>query len=134
MRFCAGVALVTWLGALWLCSSECVAEDSHSDASHHEQAVSSHHAGGEPADSDGHRSHSDSFCDSIKSVLHAQNGSLVFKPDFGLAFILSIQASLAPAPAESEMPVSRPAKPRFWVFTPEVCLGPAFRSLAPPLV
>jgi hypothetical protein len=24
-------------------------------------------------------------------------------------------------------------KPRDWVFTPEVCLGPAFHSLAPPV-
>ena len=28
---------------------------------------------------------------------------------------------------------SRQAKARDWVFTPEVCLGPAFRSLAPPV-
>lgn len=27
----------------------------------------------------------------------------------------------------------RPAKPRDWVFTPEVCLGPALHSLAPPV-
>lgn len=27
----------------------------------------------------------------------------------------------------------RRAKPRDWVFTPVVCLGPAFRSLAPPV-
>jgi hypothetical protein len=26
----------------------------------------------------------------------------------------------------------RRGKPRDWVFTPVVCLGPAFRSLAPP--
>lgn len=29
---------------------------------------------------------------------------------------------------------SRQAWTRDWVFTPEVCLGPAFRSLAPPLL
>ena len=28
--------------------------------------------------------------------------------------------------------LERQAKPRDWVFTPEVCLGPAHRSLAPP--
>ena len=28
----------------------------------------------------------------------------------------------------------RRAKPRDWVFTPVVCLGPAFRSLAPPVL
>ena len=27
---------------------------------------------------------------------------------------------------------SRQVRTRDWVFTPEVCLGPAFRSLAPP--
>ena len=28
----------------------------------------------------------------------------------------------------------RQAKPRDWVFTPEVSLGPAFRSHAPPFI
>lgn len=133
MRFFAAVALVAWLGALWLCSSECAAEEPHSNPGHHEQAASSQHASGEPADSDGHEGHSDFFCDSVKSVFHARTGDLVPKPDFGPALILSIPAPVAPVPAESETPVSRQAKPWFWVFTPEVCLGPALRSHAPPL-
>lgn len=45
-------------------------------------------------------------------------------------------SSLALSAPETELDAAfrRQAKTRDWVFTPEMCLGPAFRSLAPPLV
>ena len=45
------------------------------------------------------------------------------------AVLLETHAAL---PALSDNPPNRHAQNGDWVFTPEVCLGPAHRSLAPP--
>jgi hypothetical protein len=51
--------------------------------------------------------------------------------------LLDTLAWFAPAIQETEIelvvPLFRQARPGDWVFTPEVSLGPAFRSLAPPI-
>jgi hypothetical protein len=96
-------------------------------------AASSHQANDQPADSDKDGDYNDSFCDSLKSGFHAAASNHVSKADFGLAFTLSIRPFQTPADADTEIQVSRQVKPHEWVFTPEVCLGPAFRSHAPPI-
>ncbi len=125
------MVLVVWLAALGLCSFECAGKDSHCELAHHASAASSHHTNGQPADSD--KKGNDSFCDSLKSVFHAAAGNHVPKADFGLAFTLSIRPFQVPVDADAEIPVSRQPKPCDWVFVPGVCLGPAFRSHAPPV-
>jgi hypothetical protein len=130
--FAAGVLLV-WLAAFTHCSTECLAGDSDS----YSQAEHSHPAA-EPStrshDSDKHGSHDDSFCIALHSICPVSTDSVLAKPDFGLAcplnFVSTAQfAALTPP----EALVSRQPPDREWVFTPEVSLGPAFRSLAPPL-
>ena len=46
------------------------------------------------------------------------------------SFVLALDA----AEARPQAAFGRQAHLREWTFTPEVCLGPAFRSLAPPFV
>ena len=54
------------------------------------------------------------------------------------SFVLYLLSPCVPAldltATEATATVSRQTDVREWVFTPEVSLGPAFRSLAPPFV
>ena len=136
LRLLAAATLLCWLGALVLCSTECLTPDSDCQPIHHDQqAASSHHDHGQAPDSDKHDCPDNSFCDSLKAVVHPPGNGFIFKQDFSLAYILGS------APLSQALTVSRPATPVFrqawrrdWVFTPEVYLGPAFRSQAPPVL
>ena len=56
------------------------------------------------------------------------------RPDFGLADNLNlIPADSATTLTQPETLIRRQPPDRDWTFTPEVCLGPAFHSLAPPV-
>lgn len=86
-------------------------------------------------DSDKHDSHDDSLCVSLHSVCPASPNAILVKPDFGLAFTLDfISAAPLVALTQPEAVISRQPPDCHLVFTPEVCLGPAFHSLAPPAV
>jgi hypothetical protein len=54
------------------------------------------------------------------------------QPSLSLAFIIASLVVAFETPNLADAILTRQAPPRDWVFTPEVCLGPAFRSLAPP--
>ena len=135
IRICAAMSLVVWLTALTFCSASCFLGDSHCQPSHRdEQATASHHDHDQAPDSDKHGGCNDSVCDSLKTVVHSTSGNFIFKANFSLAYVLA-SASLAQAltVSQSETPIFRQAWRRDWVFTPELYLGPAFRSLAPPV-
>jgi hypothetical protein len=90
---------------------------------------------GQSHDSDKHDSHDDSLCVSLHSICPISPSSVLAKPDFGLAFTLDfISTARLVALAQPEATVSRQPPDLDKVFTPEVCLGPAFRSLAPPVL
>jgi hypothetical protein len=55
---------------------------------------------------------------------------VLHQPSAVLGVLLDARELATRAPANQ---FNRQARRRDWVFTPEVCLGPAFRSLAPPL-
>lgn len=136
IRICAAMSLVIWLAAWGFCSAECLIGDSPCQPSHHEeQAADSHHDHGQTPASDPHDGCKGSFCDSLKTLAQTTDSIAIAKPQFGLAYTLSI-TSLSPALiiSEPEEPVFRQAWRRDWVFTPEVYLGPALRSHAPPLL
>ena len=135
LRTFAAAMLVAWVGALALCSEICctggdaaVAESAHSHAnadadSHHRDDGSAPNHG--PCTSASCETLQNALLGSKAVVVHPQLALLYNLPDFhftlhGLDPIIHLN--------------SRQARPRDWVFTPEVCLGPAFRSLAPPLV
>lgn len=125
--FAAGV-LVVWLAAVALCSTECLGEDSHAGTGHMEKAATS---GGPTHDSD---SHDDTLCVSMHSLCPAPANTILIKPDFGLAFTPDFISSAQIVEATSlETSVPRQPPDRNWAFTPEVCLGPAIHSLAPPI-
>ena len=140
-RVSAVLSLLTWVGALFLCSSDCLVGQCHSnsEASHDHPHFDSHSAERHsPEHEHGHTPgkvpEGDGFCASLKSTALASYFTLV-KPEFSLvqhlpsAFLApgTFAASFDPAPL-------RQAKRASWVFMHEVCTSPANRSHAPPLL
>ncbi len=138
IRICAALSLVVWLAALTFCSANCFLRDSHCQPNHHdEQAADAHpdHDHDQAPASKNHNGCDDSFCDSLKAFSHTTDTIVIAKPDFGLAYILaSTSFSQLLTVPQSETSMFRQARQREWVFTPEVYLGPAFRSQAPPVL
>ena len=129
LRMCAAVSLLFWLAAFSFCSTECLAQ--HSDSDHVTQATTApdHH----DSDSD-HHDHDDSFCVSLRSFAPASTVCELTKPNFALAFAINFPSlSHLVSVVEPEVPISRQPPDRAWLSTPEVCLGPALHSLAPPI-
>ena len=134
LRSLAAATLLIWLAALVFCSFDCCVGISDCQSWHHdEQAAASHHDHDQAPDSDNHSGDGDSICDSLKTVVHAANKNLLLKPDFGFSILSFFSPSQALTVAQIETPVSRQPPDREWLFTPAVYLGPAFRSLAPPV-
>jgi hypothetical protein len=127
LRIGAALSLLFWVSALATCSTECLCSDEHSESENIDLAHNSH-----SHDSGKEDHHAGSFCDSLHSTCLPSTTVESVKPDFRV-FTLNL---LAAAPAIEifcmEAPSSRQPPDAKWVFTPEVCLGPAFRSLAPP--
>ncbi|ODU23917.1 MAG: hypothetical protein ABS95_02665 [Verrucomicrobia bacterium SCN 57-15] len=135
-RTTAAAALLAWVGALALCSADpwlCQCPSEQGDPHSHATAESHGHEGrGDRTPTD--VPHEKGFCASLKSTVLTSVHSLVQKPNVVPVWILS-SPFLCPNPSteSAECLSVRQAKRVIWVFTPEVCLGPGFRSLAPPL-
>jgi hypothetical protein len=74
-------------------------------------------------------------CAALMNVLATSDSFVVAAPDFPIVdflapILLSLEATTLPATAAA----AREAWPSNWLLTPEVSLGPAYRSLAPPLL
>ena len=148
LRIIAAGCVVLWLAGVSACALETLfCCDSHGNEavaptdkrhSHREHGAAakahpSHDAEGHSDGSHNHKSREDSCCSTLKAVVETAKpvvfSRLAFHPIPSLCVLLETHtASLA----LSKNPPNRQAKSRDWVFTPEVCLGPAFRSLAPP--
>ena len=116
-------------------------EQGHSpDAEHHLDAevcqdatAPDHHDGAAPQPCAG-KNGCKCGCSTIQALTMTMTPVVISKPvsqpvlNFSLLCAAPQHVFAAP-PSET----LRRAKPRDWVFTPEVCLGPAFHSLAPPV-
>jgi len=126
LRFAAAGTLLIWLSAVGLCQLHCCGDD-NCDGTH---IIA--HTGTDSHDGDKNH-HDDSACLTLKSALQNNNAITFVKPNFGLVFnlnFLSAVTSVKTSPSETFIFRQPPDLNR--VFTPEVCLGPAFHSLAPP--
>ena len=104
------------------------ADDSHNAEAHHSQD-----AEGDSHDSHKQESKEGSCCSTLKAVVPTAKAIVFIKQAFHpTPFLCVLLETRAASLALSENPPNRQAKPRDWVFTPVVCLGPAHRSLAPP--
>lgn len=138
LRLCAAFCVLIWLAAVSYCSLETFI--GHAEAGDHHAAQAATHASAESHDKSDHSHDSDkngnsqdTCCDSLNATPQHGSSLVLLKPDLGklpsfsflwMATALTLDAP-EPAPRQAQHPV--------WIFTPEVCLGPAFRSHAPPL-
>ena len=106
------------------------------DQAHHPDDAEAHHshvADGPSHDSHKHDSREGSCCSTLKAVVKAAKPVVFSKPAFPpIPFLCVFQETRSPVPPLSENPPSRQAKTRDRDLMPEVCPGPAHRSLAPP--
>ena len=158
LRLVAAGCVVLWLLATSYCSIEhlfglddhhhgdsdvhassdlqqAVANNDGAEHSHHESDADHHSGDAERHNSGSHHHHGkEGFCCStIQATVLSSNPVPLGKPALThIAFLcVPVEAGdLLPLPANDTSP--RHAKSRDWVFTPEVCTGPANRSHAPP--
>jgi hypothetical protein len=112
--------------------------DEHAAASPHQQehsqdaTASGHHDGTTP-ERGADKNSSKRCCSTIQALIPTMTPVVIPKtvsqPVLNISPLCAARQHMFAAPPSETL---RQAKPRDWVFTPEVCLGPAFRSLAPP--
>lgn len=72
-------------------------------------------------------------CSTIQALVVTLTPIVIAKPVSQTALLISLLcAAREHMPTTASTKALRQAKPREWVFTPEVSLGPALHSLAPP--
>jgi hypothetical protein len=112
LRSIAGVMLLLWIASIAVCASDCMGGQKQHDCCHKKSS-------GTPQDKP--------LCLHSQTIASAPSSVQISKPDFGIQPFLIYQVLNLSSQLESE-----PVRSDF-VFTPEVCLCPAFRSLAPPV-
>jgi len=136
LRTIAAVTLLFWISALALCAVHCSLGVGHSESDggscHGSAAAQSNHDDHDSPSPAQHDS-SEATCLTLKSALSNGNALTYVHPAFPVFYTLAPLAfALDSTVIKPTALAFRQARPREWVFTPEVCLGPAFRSLAPP--
>ena len=161
LRIIAAGCVVVWLAGVSACNLEAFFGcDSHGDAAaahnhgehshdmaaadttahpapdtdaHRSDDTETHHAPDAEGDSHEHNGKEDSCCSTLNAVVQTAKSFDFSKPTFQpITFVCVLLETHAATLALSENPPNRQAKPRDWVFTPEVCTGLANRSHAPP--
>lgn len=137
LRSLAALTLVLFVAAQAACFAHCYfcgGHGSEAGPSCHGvgAAEASHHEPHSPAPSDPATSVA---CVTLKTLVAGGDAYTLVAPVLQPVDFLAPSSLVLNAPeAELDAAFRRQAKTRDWVFTPEVCLGPAFRSLAPPVV
>jgi hypothetical protein len=134
-RSLAGLALVVFVVAQSMCFIHCNFGGGHgnSDARpscHGSAQAQSHH--------DGHEAPAPvptASCSTLKTMLAGGDAPTLVAPQLHTLYLLApVALALDATETQPDASFSRQAWTGDWVFTPLVCLGPAFRSLAPPLL
>jgi len=134
MRVIAAVVLVGWSAALASCWHFCATRGCNRVAKPSAETSCQAHCAKKKADQSG-KSESpcgESVCFTKKPLAVEQDIASGSQPSFNLAYIIASLVVAFETPNLADAIVTRQTHPRNWVFTPEVSLGPAFRSLAPP--
>lgn len=135
VRCVALLLLVVFVAAQAACFVHCHFGGGHGDAakpSCHGASMAKAHDGHNPAAPTVPASSIP--CATLKSLLAGGDAYTLVLPVLQpIDFVPLSFDALNASEHESNLAHSRQAKTRDWVFTPEVCLGPAFRSLAPPV-
>jgi hypothetical protein len=140
LRLGAGLCILVWLTATSYCSLEALLGGEGAGRHPDPGAVAAHHAGGAGAQprSSHHARQPEGdgdFCCSSLHALPADTGALLLgRPQWvAVATLHSPRAERTLILNPPEITPPRWARNREWAFTPAVFLGPALRSLAPPV-
>jgi hypothetical protein len=135
MRVIAAVVLVCWSVALAICWHHCATGACNSNGKTAKNAQPSCHAHSGDSESDGSQPNTaQNSCFAKKPFSGKLDLASVSAPTLHLAYANALLVVEYELPNPNEAVLSRQSRSREWVFTPEVCLGPAFRSLAPPVL
>ena len=119
--------VLVWLSAVSACSIHCLEDNCHCDSIKMGPMSASSGQSHAP-DNDDH-----SFCLSLHHLTPAPSVGFWITPDFKLALRLNFHSTALALSFESlKNPILRQPPDREFVFTPEVSLGAALRSHAPP--
>ena len=141
LRSVGALGLVVYIAAQTLCFMHCNFGGGHGDSA----PPSCHGAGGtkkchdachdegnSPSPPDGSPT---ATCFTLMNMLTVGDAPMVVVPEFFVLYFLTPSALALEATATAqEASFSRQANHRNWVLTPEVSLGPALHSLAPPFL
>jgi hypothetical protein len=137
LRWCGVVTLLAWLGAQTLCQAHCLFDTCQGETGetgfHAATASESHHGDESPSN---HKEHGDdASCATLKSALSGNTTPSLIAPEFSLIYTLApIALTFDASTIKLSVSFSRQVDRQNLIFTPEVCLGSALHSLAPPLV
>jgi hypothetical protein len=137
LRYLAALALVVFVVAQAMCFVHCNFGGGHGDEVQPSCHSSPQHAASHDGDDDSTPSAPSptTACSTLKTMLAGGDApSLTAFQTHTLYLLPSVALDLDATETRPQAAFGRQAHSREWTFTPEVCLGPAFRSLAPPFV
>ena len=137
VRSFAALAFLAFIAAQTLCFLHCHLGGGHGNSTpsscHGGASTQGCHKGGGPHPPPGPSL--STVCYTLKNQLTSSISPTVVVREFCVLYLLTPYALALEATAiGSDVAFARHANDYDWVFTPEVCLGPASRSLAPPFV
>jgi hypothetical protein len=136
LRNFAALTLTVFVVAEALCFVHCHFRGGHGDAEqrscHSTAATQSNHNDDGPSSS---KSPAKGSCSTLQNLLVNNDALIVVVPEFpALYFLTPLAFALDTTEIEPASLRLRHARLREWALTPEVYLGPAIHSLAPPLL
>ncbi len=135
LRSIAALALVVFVVAQAMCFVHCNFGSGHGDKAQPSCHGSPQHATSHDGDDDSAPSAPSptAACSTLKTMLAGGDAPALTAFQAHTLYLLSpVVLALDATEVQPKASLSRQVRTRDWVFTPEVCLGPAFRSLAPP--
>jgi hypothetical protein len=118
LRSLAAMTLLFWIASIVVCAADCAGGQKQQDCCHKKSSSSSQDK---------------PLCLHSQTIASASLSVQISKPDFGVQPFLISQIQNLLSQIESEPVCLRQPVRSDFLFTPEVCLCPAFRSLAPPV-
>ena len=137
LRSLAALALVVFVVAQAMCFVHCNFGGGHGDKAQPSCPGSPQHANSHDGDDDSAPSAPSptAACSTLKTMLAGGDAPALTAFQAHTLYLLSpVVLDLDATATQPQAAFDRQAHSREWTFTPEVCLGPAFRSLAPPFV
>jgi len=137
LRSLAALALIVFVVAQAMCLVHCNFGGGHGDKAQPSCHGSPQHAASHDGDNESAPSAPSptTACSTLKTMLAGGDSTTLVVPQLHTLYLLTpMTLPLDATEVRLNASFSSQVWTRDWVFTPEVCLGPAFRSLAPPFV